>query len=251
LHALVTGGGSGIGAASASRFAAAGYHVHVVDRARHAAEETVSRIHEGGGSAEAHAVDVASETAMTALGEHLDAISAPLSAVHINASIMVPGGNALEIELDHWDRTFAVNVRGALLTARMVLRHMIDRSLAGALCFTGSDTALRTPPDYPAYLCSKHAVIGLARSIAVDFGRHGIRSNIVTPGVTDTEGLRALYSTGGRDPESVIQQQANLSPLARIARPEDIAEAVYYLCSSQSPHVTGANLVVDGGMTVR
>lgn len=248
---VVTGAGSGIGRESAILFARTGSRVAVVDRDQASAEVTVEIIREQGGQAIAVAADVADTASVTAMGEAVAAALGGVDLAHLNASTMVPGGDLLDISIEQWDHTFAVNCRGAFLTARECLRLMVKNPDGGALCFTGSDTALRTSAAYPAYLSSKHAVIGIARSIAVDFGSRGIRSNIVTPGVTDTPGLRSLYSTDGRDPNAVIKQQSGLSPLGRIASVRDVAEAAVFLCSDRAAFITGANLVVDGGMTVR
>lgn len=248
--AVVTGAASGIGEASVRRFAEAGAAVAVLDVDLVGAQRVSKELLAAGYQAEAFECDVADdasiERAVTAVGAQLG----PITAAHVNASIMTPGGNALDIPVEHWDRTFAVNCRGAFMTARAVLRNMVDTGTRGSLCFTGSDTALRTSRACPAYLSTKHAVIGIARSIAVDFGHLGIRSNIVTPGVTETPGLHNLYSSEGRDAQEVIEFHAKLSVLGRIAQPDDLAEAVVYLCSPRAKYITGANLVVDGGMTV-
>ena len=172
-----------------------------------------------------------------------------LNAAHINAATITSFGGVLSTTTQQWDFTFDVNLRGAYLTARQILPHMLAAG-GGALCFTGSDTALRTTRAYAAYLSSKHGVIGLARSIAVDYGMEGIRSNVVTPGVTDTPGLRVAYSTGDRDSEDGVRAAARFSVLGRVGLPEDVAEAVTFLCSRRAKYITGANLVVDGGMTV-
>lgn len=250
-RALVTGAGSGIGEASARLFAVHGAHVAVVDIDGDAAARVAEDIRSSGGTAEPFAADVATEAAVETMADEVAQRLGGIDVAHVNASTMIPGGNLLEISVEQWDRTFAVNSRGAFLTARACLRHMVAAGKGGALCFTGSDTALRTPTEYPAYLSSKHAVIGIARSVAVDFGPAGIRSNIVSPGVTETPGLHRLYSAGARDSHAVVRENAALSVLGRVATPEDIADAVVFLCSDQARYITGANLVVDGGMTVR
>lgn len=248
---IVTGGGSGIGAASAQRLAQGGAAVAIGDVDLAAAERVAGGIRADGGTAVALECDVADEESTLAFVAAAARELGPLTFGHVNASTMVPGGDLMRIPIEKWDLTFAVNCRGAFLTARALLEHMTGHGLPSALCFTGSDTALRTSKVYPAYLASKHAVIGIARSIAMDFGERGIRSNVVTPGVTDTPGLRSLYATAGLDPDDMIDTQAGFSVLGRIARPADLAEAVAFLCSDRAPFITGANLVVDGGMTVR
>ncbi len=215
-----------------------------------AAGRVVEAIRQAGGRAEAMAADVSIETSIEAAAAEAVERFGGLDIAHVNASTMIPGGDVLEISLAQWDRTFAINARGAFLTARACLRHMLAGG-GGVLCFTGSDTALRTSAAYPAYLSSKHAVLGIARSIAVDFGSRGIRANVVSPGVTDTPGLRRNYASGGRDVDEVIAFNAGLSVLGRIAEPEDIAEAVLFVCSGRAGYITGANIVVDGGMTVK
>lgn len=250
-RALVTGAGSGIGASSARLFAARGAYVAVVDIDEDAAARVVEDIRTSGGIAQAFTADVANEEAVENMAREVVELLGAIDVAHINASTMIPGGNLLEISVEQWDRTFAINSRGAFLSARACLRQMIAAEKGGVLCFTGSDTAARTPSAYPAYLSSKHSIIGIARSIAVDFGSDGIRSNIVSPGVTETPGLRRLYSAGGRDSQEVLQNNAALSVLGRVAQPEDIANAVVFLCSDQANYITGANLIVDGGMTIR
>jgi NAD(P)-dependent dehydrogenase (short-subunit alcohol dehydrogenase family) len=247
---LVSGAGSGIGEASARLFGAHGARVALIDIDGPAAKLVARQICEKGGCAEAFQADVSDEESITsAINEAIKRFGS-VDVAHVNASTMIPGGDLLEIPVAQWDQTFAVNVRGAFLTARACLKHMVEAG-SGALCFTGSDTALRTSAAYPAYIASKHAVIGIARSIAVDFGARGVRANVVSPGVTDTPGLRRNYAAHDRNVEDVVAFNASLSVLGRIAQPEEIAEAVMFTCSDQARYITGANIVVDGGMTVR
>lgn len=249
--AVVTGAGSGIGEASARAFAANGAHVALLDVDLAGARRVAEDLTATGYLAEAFECDVAEETSVNNAIADVAQRFGPVDAAHVNASIMTVGGDALNISVAHWDRTFSINCRGAFLTARAVLRNMVDCGIKGSLCFTGSDVALRTSRIYPAYVATKHAVIGIARSIAVDFGHLGIRSNVVTPGVTETPGLHDLYSTDGREPQEVIDFHAQLSVLGRIAQPGEIADTVVFLSSPRAGYITGANFVVDGGMTVR
>jgi 3-oxoacyl-[acyl-carrier protein] reductase len=93
-------------------------------------------------------------------------------------------------------------------------------------------------------------LLGLARSIAVDFGPLGIRANVLVPGVTNTPGLRGIFSSGGRSPQSEIEHAATLSPLHRVGEPREVAEVAVFLCSDRTSFITGATIVVDGGMTI-
>lgn len=249
-NVLVTGAGSGIGEASARLFGASGARVAVIDVDGRAAKRVAEAICKDGGDADYFEADVSCEASVNSAVAEMVARFGPVEIAHVNASTMLPGGDLLEISIEQWDRTFAVNARGAFLTARACLQHMV-KSERGVLCFTGSDTALRTSAAYPAYIGSKHAVIGVARSIAVDFGGRGIRANIVSPGVTDTPGLRSNYASESRNVEDVIAYNASLSVLGRIAQPEEVAYAVAFVCSDHARFITGANIVVDGGMTVR
>ena len=142
-----------------------------------------------------------------------------------------------------------VNLRGPFLLARASLPHLIAAG-RGAFIATSSDCAIRTCAQSVGYVASKHALIGLVRSIAVDFGPQGVRANVVVPGVTDTPGLHGWYSVEGHDPEVGIAKAAALSPLGRVGLPADLAETVAFLASDRASFITGATIVVDGGMTV-
>jgi len=188
---VVTGAGSGVGAASAALFAARGATVAVCDIDESAARRVATELASRGLSAVPLRVDVSDEQPLARCSEEAASAMGGVTTVHVNAAVMTAHGNGLDTTAEQFDTTMGVNARGAFLTARAFLPHLLAAG-KGALCFTGSDTALRTSRDYASYLTSKHAVIGIARSVAVDFGGRGIPSNIVTPGVTDTGGLRVL-----------------------------------------------------------
>ncbi len=243
--AIVTGGASGIGQATAELLAARGASVAIADRNEVGAEAVVAAI---GGSAIAVRTDVSDEGEVDHLVATVRERFGRIDILFANAATH-QFGTATSTPPADWDAMFAVNVRGAYLCARAVLPHMI-RAGGGAIVATSSDCAVRTCAESVAYVASKHALIGLVRSIAVDYGRHGVRANVVVPGVTNTPGLRAAYSKVGHDVASGIAKAAALSPLGRVGQPGDIAETVAFLCSNRARYVTGATIVIDGGMTV-
>lgn len=245
---LVTGGGSGIGRASALAMAAQGARVVVVDRDADAAATTVAEIDPSGELALALDADVADPDALArVVAAGVDRFGR-LDAVHANAAVQW-FGDALECTMEEWDRTLAVNLTGVLHLARVAIPEF-KRAGGGALVATCSDCAVRTCNTATAYTVAKTGLIGLIRSIAVDFGPDGVRANLVTPGVTDTPGLRRLYSLDGNDPEEGISRAAALSPLGRIGTPQDLGDVVAFLVSDRARFITGENIMVDGGMTV-
>jgi NAD(P)-dependent dehydrogenase (short-subunit alcohol dehydrogenase family) len=246
--AIVTGGGNGIGRASAELLAARGAAVTVLDWKAGAAEAVAQGIAAAGGRALGLAADAGSEADLDrAIGRTLEAFGR-LDIVFANAAVH-RFGTVLTTSPEDWDRMIGVNLRGPFLLARAALPHLIAAG-RGAFLATSSDCAVRTCAQSVGYVASKHALIGLVRSIAVDFGPQGVRANVVVPGVTDTPGLHGWYSTEGHDPTAGMAKAAALSPLGRVGVPDDLAETVAFLASDRAAFITGATIVVDGGMTV-
>ncbi len=239
--ALVTGAGSGIGRASALALGAAGATVIAFDRDADAAAATVAELPLGRSVSGDAASDEDIKRAVAVAADDLGR----LDIVHANAAVQF-FGNAVECTVDEWDAMFGVNLRGVWLLARAALPAM---GPGGVFLATSSDCAIRTSRRATAYTAAKAGLNGLIRSIAVDFGAQGIRANCVTPGVTDTPGLRRLYGLDG-DAEDGIARAAGLSPLGRIGRPEDLGDVVTFLAGDDARFITGANIMVDGGMTV-
>lgn len=241
--AVVTGGGHGIGRASALRLAAEGAAVAVLDVDGDGAQETAER---AGGGSTAFSCDVSDANAVR---EAIDATVARFGGVdvlHSNAGVLLPGG-AAEATPEDWDRTFAVNVRGMFLLARAVVPVMRERG-GGAIINTASTAGIAAEPDLAAYCASKGAVIQLTRQLAVDYSRDGIRVNCVCPGWIDT-GFNDPMLVGVGE-EELAELIDRMVPLGRQGTPEEVAAVVAFLASEDASLVTGHALVADGGLTV-
>jgi NAD(P)-dependent dehydrogenase (short-subunit alcohol dehydrogenase family) len=247
--AVVTGGGGGIGLATAEAFAERGASVLVVGRNREKVSTAADGIRSRGLSASAFAGDVSREEDCLAFAERAEDEFGGIDFLFANAALMHPWGDLLTTSPADWDEMLGTNLRGAFLTARACVPSMIRRG-GGVVLVVSSDCAIRTCSHNVAYNASKHGLIGLAKSIAVDFGVFGIRANVVVPGVIETPGLHFAYSVPGHSPETGMAKAAALSPLGRVGQPREVAEVSTFLCSSRASFVTGATIMVDGGMTV-
>jgi 3-oxoacyl-[acyl-carrier protein] reductase len=229
-------------------FAERGARVVVVDRDGNSARRVASEIVEARGEALPIEADISGEADTTAMVADAIARFGRVDYLFANAGIH-RAGSVLSTSLETWDEVLGTDLRGAFLSSRACIPSMLEAG-GGAIVFTSSDSVVQTAGAEAAYTTAKHALIGLARSIAVDFGGAGIRANVVAPGVTDTMGLREVFSSGGRSPDAEIDHAATLIPLRRIGEPREIAEVVTFLCSDRASFVTGATVLVDGGMTV-
>jgi NAD(P)-dependent dehydrogenase (short-subunit alcohol dehydrogenase family) len=218
--------------------------VGCVDRDGDAAAATAAACEALGARAVGLLADVADEAQVTAAVDEAAHRLCELRGLFANAAMM-GYGRVLDTSREDFERMLAVNVIGVHLCARAVLPHMIATG-GGAIVATSSDCAVRTCSNSAAYVTSKTAVLGLVRSIAIDYGTDGIRANAVIPGVSDTPGLRETYREGF---DESIARAAALSPLGRIGQPLDVATAVAFLLSDDARFITGTSLLVDGGMT--
>lgn len=245
--ALITGGGSGIGAATARRFAASGAKVVVTGRRQGMIDDVAAQV---GGLAIAG--DVSDELHCRRLVEAAMREFGGLDILVASAGVET-FGSATDVDLDQWREVLRVNLDGVLLSARAAIPAMRQRG-GGAIVVLGSVASLFSPPQFTAYVTSKHALVGLTRSLAVDYSPEGIRVNAVCPGWTRTEmGDRTLETLGqmhGLDLEEAVRWGSRNYPLRRAADPSEIASAIEFLASDDASYVTGAVLPVDGGASV-
>ncbi|WP_157961800.1 SDR family NAD(P)-dependent oxidoreductase [Acuticoccus kandeliae] len=246
--AVVTGAASGIGRATARRFAEDGASVLVADRDGEGAEAVAALLREDGFAARAAAVDVADEASVAAMVEAAIAWTGRIDTVAANAGIMVEG-SILSVSVANWQRAMDVNSTGAFLTARHALPHLVKS--AGTLVFTASTVALAGMKGIAAYAASKGAVAALARQLAADFAEHGVRVNAVAPGAVRTPLSESQFRARAKDDaefEALLGQVIARYPLKRWCTPEEIAEVILFLATSRSAWITGQILPVDGGL---
>jgi meso-butanediol dehydrogenase / (S,S)-butanediol dehydrogenase / diacetyl reductase len=229
--ALVTGGGSGIGAAVARRLVADGLEVVVSDASLDAAEAVAAEI--GGRALQ---LDVRDEEQVAPAMTELDVL--------INVAGIGSTTNAPETPLEVWENVFAVNARGTFLCCKHAIPGMVARG-GGAIVNVASVAALIGLRNRAAYSASKGAVIALTRALAIDHVADGIRVNAVCPGTVDSPWVRRLVEEVGESLDALKQRQ----PMGRLGTPEEIADAIGYLASEQAAFVTGSVLVIDGGLT--
>jgi 2-keto-3-deoxy-L-fuconate dehydrogenase len=241
--AVVTGGGSGIGAAIAGAFARAGARVFVADLDQRAAGEVAGRIRDGGGAADALLLDVRDEGACAAAAAavleaagHLDILVNNAGIGHVGTAITTTG--------DDLDRLYETNVRGVFNVSKAFLPAMLGRK-AGVIINMASIGGLVGLRDRVAYCVSKFAVVGLTKSMALDHAKDGIRVNCICPGRVETPFVAARLREYP-DPEKAYREMAATQSVGRMGRPEEIAAAALYLASDEAAFVNGSALSIDG-----
>ena len=247
--ALVTGGGNGIGRATCAAFARAGAKVVVVDRDSAGAQATAGIIRQNGGEALAVTADV---TTSADVGTYVKAALDQFGRIDCffnNAGIEGKVAPTAEYDEATFDAVLGVNVKGVFLGLRHVLPEMI-RQGSGAVVNTASVAGLVGTPGMPAYVASKHAVIGLTKTAAGEVARKGIRVNAVCPGPVDTRMIHALEEQlAPGNPASVEERYKTAIPSGRYTTPDEVASMVLFLCSDLAANITGGQFVVDGGRT--
>ena len=240
--ALVTGGAAGIGRATAQAFAAQGLKVVVADLDAAGGEATVALIREAGGEALFVACDVTRDSDVRQLHEKTVQAYGRLDYAFNNAGIEIEKGRLAEGSEAEFDAIMSVNVKGVWNCLRFQLPIMLAQG-GGAIVNTASIAGLCAAPKMSIYAASKHAVIGLTKSAAIEYAKKGIRVNAVCPAVIDTDMFRRAYEADPRKAEFA----AAMHPVGRIGKVEEIASAVLYLCSDGAAFTTGHSLTVDGG----
>ncbi|MCC7353635.1 MAG: SDR family oxidoreductase [Anaerolineae bacterium] len=246
--AIITGGASGIGRASAELFARDGARVVIADRAAEQGESVAADLRAAGYQALFVPTDVArAADAERAVKTAMDTFGPP-DILFSNAGVLRIGSFWEMSEAD-FDALVAVNFKGAFLMARAVLLPMIQRG-RGSIIFTASNLAFQGLARFSAYCGTKGALVAMARSLALEAGPHGIRVNCICPGPILTP-MQDVPLAEYADPKTVLREAAQNVPVRRLGQPADVAQLALYLASDESTFVTGAAFVIDGGASAQ
>lgn len=237
--AFVTGGGSGIGAATAQRFAQEGATVVVCGRRREQLDETVARIESAGGKAEAVVADVSDEAAFTAALEAAAARHGGLDVL-VNNAMAYTWGAIEDMSTADWHANFATSVDGTFWGTRAALRLM--KGKGGAVVNLSSICGQLGTPWMAGYSAAKAAVDNFSRAAAAEGAPHGIRVNVVIPAVVETPATAGMLAD-----EASRRNTEKLIPMGRVGQPDELANAILFLASDEASYITGASLPVDGG----
>lgn len=244
--AVVTGAASGIGRATALAFAKEGARVVVSDVDAEGGEATVRMIRECGGEAIFVRADVSRTAEVRELIATAVGTFGRLDYAFNNAGIEGESAPTADATEENWDRVIDINLKGVWLCMKAEIPRMLENG-GGAIVNCSSILGTVGFERAPAYVASKHAVIGLTRTAALEYARQGIRINAVCPGFIHTP----LIDSGAPEAQAMLNQLAEMEPIGRIGTPEEVADAVTWLCSDRSSFVTGHPLLVDGGWVAR
>lgn len=240
--ALVTGAGSGIGRATALAFAAEGARVAVLDRTQDALRETEAALKDACGDVLAIACDVSIPEQVEAAVARVVERFGRLDIAFNNAGVENNATPLHEIDLEEWDHILNINLRGTFVCMKHEIAQMV-RQGGGVVVNTSSGAGIRGVAGGASYAASKHAIIGITRSAALDYAKQNIRVNAILPGNIQTP-MMDRFTAGD------LQKAIDLEPVARLGKPEEIAEAVLWMSSDLGGFVTGSAVVVDGGWSL-
>lgn len=244
--AIVTGGAMGIGEATARKLAGLGAAVAIFDLDRDAGHKAAASIAKNGARCDFFPCNI---SVSAEVSQAVDAAASKYGGIDIlvsNAGIQLYGDVVTTTE-EEWDRLMGINLKGCFLVSKFVVPHMLEHG--GAIVIVGSVQSMTAIRNSLAYVSSKHGLLGLTRAMSLDYAQKGIRVNCVCPGAIDTPMLR--WAAGlSDDPEKVIQTCNRMHPLGRIGKAEEVADSIVYLASPFASFITGAALMVDGGMLV-
>ena len=244
--ALVTGGGSGIGRAAALAFAREGAKVVIADRNAQRGEEIVSTIRDAGGIASFRRTDVSVADQIEALVDYTMKTYGRLDLAFNNAGIEGDVKPLIDQTEANFDTVMDINVKGVWLSMKYEIPRMLEQG-GGAIVNSSSVAGVVGFPEIGIYAASKHAVIGLTKTAALEYSAQGIRINAVNPAAIDTEMIDRLADGMNVKKDDLT----TFHPIGRLGRVEEVAEAVLWLCSDKASFVTGHSMMVDGGFTAR
>jgi NAD(P)-dependent dehydrogenase (short-subunit alcohol dehydrogenase family) len=246
---IITGAGSGMGRVAAQLFAREGARVVVAEYGEEAGEETVRLVREAGGAGEASfvKVDVSREEDARRMVEHAVETYGRVDALYNNAGIMPEADHSvIDTDVETWDKVMAVNVRGVFLGCKYAIPRMAEQGSGSVINISSFVALLGCSVPQDAYTASKGAVLSLTRSLAVQFGPQGVRSNAICPGPIETPLLMDWLLKD----EAAKQLRLARNPTGRFGKPEEVVNMALYLASDESRWTNGASLVVDGGISV-
>ncbi|KLI65052.1 SDR family oxidoreductase [Aurantiacibacter marinus] len=245
--ALITGASSGIGRETATLFARSGYSVALADCDEAGGQQTLAETDALGADGAFFRCDISDEGEVTGMIKQVIARFGRIDAAFNNAGIEGLMADTHEVTIANWDRVMGVNLRGLWLCMREEISHMLNQDGGGAIVNCSSVAGLIGIPGIPAYVASKHGVVGLTKAAALEYATRQIRINAVCPGAIETPMLER-YMQGSEDGRA---QMVAAEPMARIGMPREVAEAVLWLCGPGSSFTTGQALAVDGGWTAK